>query len=99
MVVSVVEPGVVVKDVDPPEVILDAREQLPDLILVGQVGLARVCADVVLANVDSDDRRALAGQPVGHCAGQGLAAPVMTQTLFFSRTGLLAWADIRSVLQ
>lgn len=37
--------------IDPAEVILDAREQLPHVILVCQVRLARVRADFVLASV------------------------------------------------
>jgi hypothetical protein len=39
MVVSVVQAGVVVENIDAAEVGLDAREQLTHLILIGEIGL------------------------------------------------------------
>jgi hypothetical protein len=86
MVVSVVQTGVVVENIDAAEVGLEAREQLAHLILIGEIGLPCMRADAVLASVDTDHRGTLARQPMDDGPGKALAAPVTTQTLLVSRS-------------
>jgi hypothetical protein len=71
MVVSVVQTGVVVENIDAAEVGLDAREQLAHLILIGEIGLPCMRADAVLASVDSDHRGNPRSSADGRRAGQG----------------------------
>ena len=64
VVVLIIQPGIVLEDVDPTEITLDERKQLLDIFLLGELGPKRVVADRMIATVDPHYRGALAGEPV-----------------------------------